>query len=65
VFSKAGFPVVLLNEHVNDDHDLYRVGYHDEFDTSRLMDFDFATSVTRVALEAAFRLAGPRREPAR
>jgi hypothetical protein len=56
-FSRAGVPVVLLNEHVNDDHDLHRVGYHDEFDISRLMHFDFATDVCRAACEAVHRCA--------
>lgn len=60
-FSRAGFPVILINEHLNDDHDLYRVGYHDEFDTTRLMTFEFATNVTRAALEVVYELAEPER----
>ena len=59
-FSKAGYPVVVLNEFLNDDWGLYRAGYHDEFDTTDLMDFGFATAVTRSALEAAWRLAEPK-----
>jgi hypothetical protein len=56
-FSRAGFPVILLNEHVNNDRDRFRVGYHDEFDIPRLMSFPFATNVVRAALETAYRIA--------
>ncbi len=58
IFSKAGYPVILLNEHMNEEHDFYRVGYHDEFDVTALMDFDFATDITRTALRVAYELAG-------
>ena len=56
-FSRAGIPVVLINEHVNDDRDLHRAGYHDEFDVTALMSFDFAADVTRAALETTYRIA--------
>lgn len=59
-FSKADYPVVLLNEHLNDDHDLYRAGYHDEFDTTALITFDYAADIARAALETAYRCALPR-----
>jgi len=59
VFSRKNIPVVLFNEHVNNDRDHFRVGYHDEFDISRLMSFDFATAVVSAALETAYRLAEP------
>lgn len=58
-FSRAGIPVLLMNEHLNDDRDLYRVGYHDEFDVTALMTFPYAADVARAALEATFRLARP------
>jgi hypothetical protein len=58
-FSRAGIPVVLLNEHLNDDHDLYRAGYHDEFDITALISFDYAANITRAALETAYRTARP------
>ena len=64
IFSKAGIPVVLLNEHVNYRHDRFRVGYHDEFDIPELMSFDYAANVTRAALSAALDLAGPYRPAA-
>lgn len=60
-FSRAGLPVILLNEHVNKDRDLYRIGYHDEFDVPQLMDFGFATEVTRAALHTVYRMAEPTR----
>jgi hypothetical protein len=56
-FSRANLPVVLINEHLNDDYDLYRAGYHDEFDVPKLMDFRLACDVTRAALETTIRLA--------
>jgi Zn-dependent M28 family amino/carboxypeptidase len=58
-FSKAGIPVILLNEHMNELHDFYRVGYHDEFDIPELLDYSFATDVTRAVYETAMRLADP------
>lgn len=60
-FSDANIPVVLLNEHLNDDHDLYRAGYHDEFDTTALINFDYAADIARAALETAYRWARPTR----
>jgi hypothetical protein len=56
-FSRAGYPTLLINEHLNDDRDRFRVGYHDEFDITALMSFPFAADVTRAALETTFRLA--------
>jgi hypothetical protein len=56
-FSRAGIPVLLVNEHLNDDRDRYRIGYHDEFDTTRLMDFGYAAAVARAAGETVYRLA--------
>src|SRR5262249_42685183 len=55
-----GFPVVLLNELVNNDYDHYRLGYHDEFDIPRLMDFAYATDVVRAALQVIYWLAQPK-----
>jgi hypothetical protein len=56
-FSDLGFPVVLLDEHINALENLNRPHYHDSTDTSRYVDFDFALSVTRVAIETAAQLA--------
>ncbi len=59
-FSRGGFPVVLLNEHLNNDRDLFRVGYHDEFDIPALIDFDYASDIVRAAMSAAYSMAEPR-----
>lgn len=56
-FTKNGFPVVLLNEHINLYQNFDRVGYHDSLDTSKLIDWDYGTSVAKVAIETVAQLA--------
>jgi hypothetical protein len=53
VFSAAGFPVLLFNEHLNYHEDLERLGYHDEFDRIELMDWDYAAAIARTAIATA------------
>lgn len=60
IFSDAGFPVVLLNEHMNRLENLNRVGYHHTTDDSRKMDWKYASFIARVAIETAARMAGAR-----
>jgi hypothetical protein len=60
IFSDAGIPVVLLNEHINALENLNRSGYHERTDTTRIAGFDtrFAAAIARTAIETAARLAG-------
>lgn len=53
VFSAAGYPVILLNEHLNYHEDLERLGYHDEFDRTELMDWSYARAVASTGIAAA------------
>ncbi len=53
VFSAAGFPVLLFNEHLNYHEDLERLGYHDEFDRIELMDWNYAAAIARTAIATA------------
>lgn len=57
VFSLAGYPVILLNEHLNHDEDLNRLGYHDEFDRPELMNWDYARAIASVGLATALQAA--------
>ncbi|OFZ81845.1 MAG: hypothetical protein A2583_10575 [Bdellovibrionales bacterium RIFOXYD1_FULL_53_11] len=58
ILSDAGYPVILLNEHINRLENLSRPGYHQTTDLSNTMDFDYATAIVKVAIETAARLAG-------
>jgi len=58
VFSDAGYPVVLLNEHINRLEHLDRPHYHEMTDTAETLDFGYAASIARVAIELTARLAG-------
>ena len=57
IFADAGYPVVLLNEHLNRLEHLDRRGYHDTFDTLENFDTDYAVAIVKVALETVARLA--------
>jgi len=57
LFSDAGYPVVLLNEHMNRLENLNRVGYHHTTDTSRKIDWEYAASIAKTAIETAARLS--------
>lgn len=58
IFADAGFPVVLINEHLNYYSTLMREGYHDSTDTSYIINFNYAVAITKVAIETTARLAG-------
>ncbi|MCX5792895.1 MAG: M28 family peptidase [Elusimicrobia bacterium] len=60
IFSDAGFPVILFNEHINALENMSRKGYHDTDDTSALLDPDYASVIAKIAITTAARLAGLR-----
>lgn len=57
IFSEAGFPVVLFNEHLNAQHNLERRHYHESSDRTPLLDTALAEAVARAAAETAAWLA--------
>lgn len=63
LFAEAGYPVVLLNEHIN-RHENYgrpghhRPGYHRSDDVSSGVDFEYAASIAELAIRLVERLAG-------
>jgi hypothetical protein len=57
IFSENGYPVVLLNEHLNYYTKLMRAAYHDMGDTSDKVNFDFAVAMTKIAIESVARFA--------
>ena len=60
IFSENGYPVVLFNEHLNYYTRLMRAAYHDMDDTSDKVNFPYAVSITKVAIETTARLSGVR-----
>jgi hypothetical protein len=58
ILSENGYPVVLINEHLNYFTRLMRAAYHDTGDTSDKINFPFAVSLTKVAIETTARLSG-------
>ncbi|HBL16361.1 MAG: hypothetical protein A2X36_04535 [Elusimicrobia bacterium GWA2_69_24] len=57
IFSDAGFPVVLFNEHLNARHNLERPHYHESTDVGARMDFDYAAGIAQLAIETVAALA--------
>lgn len=57
IFSDAGYPVILLNEYINKLENLNRPHYHQTTDSSDTLDWDYATAITKIAIETAARLA--------
>ncbi len=57
VIDDAGYPVVLINEHLNRHEHISGPHYHSSTDTSANVDFAYLTTVAQAALEAAQRLA--------
>ncbi len=57
LFSDAGYPVILLNEHMNRLENLNRIGYHHTTDTSRKIDWGYVTAVVKTAIETTARLS--------
>jgi hypothetical protein len=62
--SRLGYAGLLLNEPINERHNFWRKGYHDPYDVSRLMNFKYASDITRVWAEAMFERALPYRRGA-
>jgi hypothetical protein len=60
ILSENGYPVVLINEHINYFTRLMRAAYHDMGDTSDKVNFPFAVALTKVAIETTARLSGAR-----
>ncbi len=58
ILSENGYPVVLINEHLNYYTRLMRAAYHDMGDTSDKVNFPFAVALTKVAIETTARLSG-------
>ena len=58
IFADTGYPVVLVNEHVNYYSLLMREGYHDSTDLSHTIDFPYAVAITKASIETVARLAG-------
>lgn len=57
IFSDAGYPVILLNEHINPLENLDRPGYHQSSDSPDQIDWAYATAIAKVAIETVARLA--------
>jgi hypothetical protein len=57
IFSEHGYPVILMNEHLNYLENLNRPGYHQTTDTSAKIDFGFASSIARIAIQTAATLS--------
>ena len=57
VFSDSGYPVILINEHLNALENLNRKGYHDSRDVSALVDWDYAVPIVKTAIQALSALA--------
>jgi len=58
IFAEAGFPVVYFNEHINRFENFFRKGYHHLSDTSKKMDWNYATDIGKGAIQTAATLAG-------
>jgi hypothetical protein len=57
IFSDAGYPVILFNEHINREENFSRDGYHKTTDTSKKIDFKYAADIGKVAIETVAKLA--------
>lgn len=57
IFSDAGYPVILVNEHINKLENFDRPHYHQSTDTSDKIDWDYAVEMTKVIIETAARFA--------
>ncbi len=57
IFSWAGYPVVLFNEHMN-RFNLNRPDYHEMSDRVDLLDINYLSFVAKTAIETAAQLAG-------
>lgn len=65
IFTQAGYPVLLVNEHINGLENLDRPDYHELSDKLETLNWDYFTAVSKLAIETVARLAdaGPRPAP--
>jgi hypothetical protein len=57
ILSDAGYPVVLLNEHINRHENFDRPFYHQSTDLANTLDASFGSTVAKVAIELAAQAA--------
>lgn len=57
IFSDSGYPVILLNEHINALENFNAFTYHQSSDRSSVIDWGYAEAITRLAVSTAYRLA--------
>lgn len=57
IFSEAGYPVILFNEHINRLENLDRPHYHQSTDALRTLDLDYASTVAQNAILTVAALA--------
>ncbi|MEW6057533.1 MAG: M20/M25/M40 family metallo-hydrolase [Bdellovibrionota bacterium] len=57
IFSDAGYPVVLFNEHLNLLENLDRRHYHETTDTIEHIDWDYTIAIVKTAIETVARIA--------
>lgn len=57
IFSQSGFPVILLNEHLNYLENLDRRHYHESTDTSDKIDWPYAFGIVYTAIETVANMA--------
>ena len=56
IYSQLGYPVLLINEHINGLENLDRAHYHELSDKSDTLNWEYGVAVTKVAIEATARL---------
>ena len=57
IISDLGYPVVLINEHINRYENFDRPYYHDSTDLVRTLDRQYGNYLTRIAIESVAQLA--------
>jgi hypothetical protein len=62
IFEEAGYPILLINEHINRWENYgqpgnHRPGYHQSDDVAAGIDFAYATGIAKVAIEVVAELA--------
>ncbi len=60
MYSDAGYPVILINEHLNYWHNFGRPGYHTSQDTVELLDQDYGATIAMIVIETVAQLANAR-----
>jgi hypothetical protein len=57
IFDGNGFPVILINEHLNRFANIDRPFYHQSTDVVQSLDIDYGVAVAKVAIETVYRLS--------